>query len=87
MSGTSKTLEKMRRNRSGWRIEDLVDLATAHGLWWRRPGRGGSHVIFGAPGVVEILSVPAKRPIKPIYITQFLALLDAAKEVSEANAN
>jgi hypothetical protein len=27
---------------------------------WRRPGRGGSHVIFSAPGIREIVSVPAK---------------------------
>lgn len=45
---------------------------------WRRPGRGGSHVIFSATGVREILSVPAKRPIKPVYIKQFVALIDAA---------
>ena len=44
---------------------------------WRRPRRGGSHVIFSAPGVREIVSVPARRPIKPVYIRQFLALIDA----------
>jgi hypothetical protein len=35
-------------------------------------------VIFSAPGVREIVSVPAKRPIKPVYIKQFVALIDAA---------
>jgi predicted RNase H-like HicB family nuclease len=45
---------------------------------WRRPGRGGSHVIFSAPGVREIVSAPAKRPIKPVYIRRFVALIDAA---------
>ena len=34
-------------------------------------------MIFSAPGVREIVSVPAKRPIKPIYIMQFVALIDA----------
>lgn len=43
------------------------------------PGRGGSHVIFGAPGVRDIVTVPAKRPIKPVYIKFFLALIDSAK--------
>jgi hypothetical protein len=70
----------MRRNQSGWRIEDLQELAEEHGVEWRRPGRGGSHVIFGASGVREIVSVPAKRPIKPVYIKHFLALIDAARE-------
>jgi len=49
-----------------------------------RPGRGGSHVIFSAPGVREIVSVPSKRPIKPVYIKHFLALLDAAIEVKQS---
>jgi hypothetical protein len=39
-------------------------------------------VIFGAPGVREIVSVPAKRPIKPVYVKYFLALIDAAEEAS-----
>jgi hypothetical protein len=40
-------------------------------------------VIFSASGVWEIVSVPAKRPIKPIYIKHCLLLLDAAAEVNE----
>jgi len=72
-----KTLQKMRENQTGWRIEDLQAVAEANRVEWRRPSRGGSHVIFGAPGVREIVSVPAKRPIKPVYIKQFVALIDA----------
>jgi hypothetical protein len=49
----------------------------------RGPFRVGSHVLFGAAGVREIVSVPAKRPIKPVYIKQFLPLIDAAKGVRE----
>lgn len=49
---------------------------------WRRPGRGGSHVIFSAPGVREIVSVPSKRPIKAVYVKQFLKLIDAAGGIS-----
>ena len=68
-----KTLERMRKNAAGWRIEELQTVAEANSIEWRRPGRGGSHVIFSAPGVREIVSVPPKRPIKPIYVTKFLA--------------
>jgi len=71
----------MRVNQTGWRIEDLTGVASNAGLEWRRPGRGGSHVIFSVSGVREIVSVPSKRPIKPVYIRHFLALIDAAKEV------
>ena len=79
MAATDKMLLKLRRNQKGWRIEELQTVATENGVDWRRPGRGGSHVIFSAASVREIVSVPARRPIKPVYVKQFLALIDAAK--------
>ena len=78
-----KTLQKMRKNQMGWRIEELQTVAEENLIEWRRPGRGGSHVIFSASGVREIVSVPAKRPIKPVYIKQFVALIDAARGIEK----
>ncbi len=78
-----KTLQKMRERPSGWRIEELQVVAEANRVQWRRPSRGGSHVIFSVDGVREIVSVPARRPIKPVYIKQFLALIDATGEVGK----
>lgn len=86
MAAAAKTLLQMRRFQAGWRIEDLQSIATEYQLVWRRPGHGGSHVVFSAPGVREIVSVPSKRPIKPIYVKKFLALLDAAREVQQSEA-
>lgn len=83
VSAAGKTLQKMRRNQTGWRIEELQSVADENSVGWRRPGHGGSHVIFSASGVREIVSVPAKRPIKPVYIRQFLALIDNAEEVKQ----
>ena len=73
----------MRKRQWGWRMEELQTVADANGIEWRRPGRGGSHAIFSASGVREIVSVPAKRPIKPVYIRRFVALIDAAREVEK----
>ena len=81
LAATDKTLLRLRRNQKGWRIEELQTVAGENGVDWRRPGRGGSHMIFSAASVREIVSVPAKRPIKPVYIKQFLKLIDAAREV------
>ena len=82
-----KTLQKMRQNQSGWRIEDLQAVADGSSVEWRRPGRGGSHVIFSAPGVWEIVSVPSKRSIKPIYTKQFVAPIDAAEASKRSESN
>ena len=83
VSAAGKTLQKMRRTQNGWRIDELQSVAEENGVGWRKPGHGGSHVIFSASGVREIVSVPAKRPIKPVYIRQFLALIDSAFEVKQ----
>ena len=83
VAAASKTLQRMRKNQTGWRIDQLQSIAAENGVGWRTPGHGGSHVIFSASGVREIVSVPAKRPIKPVYIKRFLALIDNAVEVRQ----
>ena len=77
----------MRKHPLGWRIEDLQAVAAGCSVEWRTPGRGGSHVIFSAAGVREIVSVPSRRPIKPVYIRQFVALVDAAMECEKGESN
>ena len=74
MASRDKLLARMRANPRDWRIEDLEALALHFGLSARKPG--GSHVIFFHPTVPEMLSVPARRPIKPVYVRRFIALID-----------
>ena len=49
-------------------------LARRNGIDWRQPG--ASHVTFSYPGLLP-LTVPAHKPVKPIYIKRFLALIDS----------
>lgn len=83
MSKSAKTLIKMRANPLDWRIEDLEAIAIKHGIRVRKPG--GSHVIFQHDRSILEVSVPAHRPIKPVYIRSFLALIDEILEVSNEN--
>jgi hypothetical protein len=44
---------------------------------------GGSHHVFSYPGLKDALSVPAHRPIKPVYVRAFVdmcARIDESKE-------
>jgi predicted RNA binding protein YcfA (HicA-like mRNA interferase family) len=73
MTRVENLLEKMRENPKGWRIEDLQRLARRLGIDWAH--EASSHVVFRHPDG-EHLSVPAARPVKPIYVKKFLALAD-----------
>ena len=77
MSRAEKTLEAMRANPLDWRIEELEAVARAFGLNVRKPS--GSHVYFTHPIVAEGLSVPARRPIKPVYIRAFVRFVDRVR--------
>lgn len=81
MVQTEKALARMRRNPRDWRIEDLKAIADRHGIEHRQPGT--SHVTFSYPGV-EPLTVPAHKPIKPVYARRFVRLLDAVRELRDA---
>jgi hypothetical protein len=77
MSQADKQLEAMRNNPRDWRIETLILLAVKYGIEIRN--HGGSHHIFSSPGIELALSVPAHRPIKPVYTRQFVSLVDQVK--------
>jgi len=72
MARVDKTLARMRRNPTGWRIEDLKRLADRFGIDYRQPGT--SHVTFSYPGLPPV-TVPSHKPIKPVYVRQFLRLI------------
>jgi hypothetical protein len=67
----------MRINAKDWRIEDVIAVAKSFNMLMRTTG--GSHYIFSFPGIKEPLSIPAHKPIKPVYIRQFVELIDRIK--------
>lgn len=70
----SKLLVQMSRNpKADWRIEQLETVARAHDINVRK-GRG-SHVIFEHPASERALSVPARRPVKPVYVRRLVSLI------------
>ena len=78
MNTATKLLEAMRNNPRDWRIEQLQTVARQFGIAVRC--EGGSHHVFSHEVMTDIVCVPAHRPIKPVYVRQFVALVDKAKE-------
>lgn len=81
MNKRAKLLDAMRNNPRDWRIDDLLVVAKQFDIECRN--NGGSHHVFGFPSVEIDVTVPAHRPIKPVYIRQFLLLVDAVKELKK----
>lgn len=79
MNTATKLLDAMHRNPLDWRIEQLQTVARQFGVSVRC--EGGSHHVFSHPKVSDIVSVPAHRPVKPVYVRQFMALVDKVKEL------
>jgi hypothetical protein len=73
MTAAAKILGRMRNNPTGWRIEDLKTVAGRFEIEYRQPGT--SHVTFRHFSGAK-LTVPARRPIKPVYVKKFLEMID-----------
>jgi hypothetical protein len=78
MSRADKIVDRMRNNPRDWRIEDLKTVASHYGIELRQ--RGTSHVVFSDP-LGNVLSVPAARPIKAVYVRRFV---ETHRETGEA---
>jgi hypothetical protein len=75
MNAAAKLLASMRRNQLDWQIADFQTVARQNNIDWRH--QRSSHCVFvRADG--RTLCVPARRPIKPIYVRKFIELIDGA---------
>ncbi len=78
----NKRLEEMRNNpRGDWRIEDVDAVCRDYGVLCAAPRGGGSHCKIAHPRMVEKLTIPYKRPIKPVYIRKLIAFIDAVSNL------
>ena len=75
MNTAAKMLVAMRNNALDWQLAQLQTVARQHGIDWRHDGT--SHCVF-VRSDGKTLPVPARRPIKPIYIRKFLELVEGA---------
>ncbi|MEA3015945.1 MAG: hypothetical protein QOI38_667 [Sphingomonadales bacterium] len=74
-----KLLSRMRANPRDWRIEDVASACAAFGVACTPP-RKGSHYKVKHPSQAEMLTIPARRPIKPVYIVDLVRFIDAVGE-------
>jgi hypothetical protein len=62
-------LARMRANPAGnWTIRDVEAVCREHGIRCAQPTGGGSHYKVSHPSQRDILTIPARRPVKAVYI-------------------
>jgi hypothetical protein len=77
MSQGAKKLAAMRRNpQDDWHISDVASVCRAYGIDCSAPS-SGSHYTISHNTQAEILTIPSRKPIKPVYIRKLVAFLDA----------
>jgi hypothetical protein len=70
-------LDAMRRNPVGdWTIEDIERECRVQGLKIAPPRGGGSHWKVWSAERRRSLIIPARRPLKTVYVKLFIALVD-----------
>lgn len=81
MSRALKRLAAMKRNpRDRWTIRDASALCGDFGLDCQPPSQG-SHLIVSHPKVEGLLTIPARRPIKPFYVMLLVQLVESVLEL------
>jgi hypothetical protein len=76
-------VEDMRGNPKGdWRIGDVEVVCRQFGIFCQPSRGGGSHYKIAHRGLAEKLTIPARRPIKPIYIRRFAAFVELVRTLS-----
>ncbi|WP_406678092.1 type II toxin-antitoxin system HicA family toxin [Neomoorella carbonis] len=78
MSQIEKLLKAIKRNPRDVPWEDIDKVLKYYGFNCRH--QGGSHYNYYHPELVEILTIPRRRPVKAIYVKQALELIEKLKE-------
>ena len=76
----SKRLEAMAQNpRENLSMTDVAALCREFNILCSPPTGGGSHYKISRPAMAAKLTIPFKRPIKPVYIRKLVAFVEAVK--------
>ena len=80
-------LDRMRANPAGdWGIDDVEALCAEYAIRCIPPRGGGSHWKVSDPSQRDILTIPQRRPVKPVYIRKLVRFIQAVMEARDAKA-
>jgi hypothetical protein len=72
----------MRRNPIGdWTIRDVEAVCREYDILCEAARGGSSHYKVAHARMREKLTIPYRRPIKPVYIRQLVAFIDGVRKL------
>ena len=74
MTKADKQLERLRQNPKNVSFAELCIVVERHGFVVRTVR--GSHYQFRHESLPEVLTIPARSPVKPVYVRIVLQLID-----------
>jgi hypothetical protein len=78
----SNRLAAMRRNPAAdWKVEDVAGVCRDYGIQCVAPSRG-SHYRIAHAAMDSILTITARRPVKPVYIRLLVDYIDRLEAAS-----
>jgi hypothetical protein len=78
MVKANKLLERMRHNPAGdWSIDDVGRVCNRILGVELLPPAHGTHFKVTHPCVADILTIPARRPLKAVYVKRFVSMMDS----------
>lgn len=80
MTKYDKLYTKIVNNTKDIDFKELDKLLRKHGFECSNPG--SSHYTYRHPELVNILTIPCKRPVKAIYVKQVLAAIEELEQRS-----
>ena len=69
-----------RNTRNAWALEDVETACRNFGLNCEAPANG-SHSIVSHPSIEGMLTVPAHRSIKPIYVMLLVEMIESLEHL------
>lgn len=73
-------LIRMKSNpRADWTLADVERLCRVEGIGCEPPRGGGSHFKVAHGSQPRILTIPFRKPVKPVYIRELIHFVEAVR--------
>jgi len=83
LTKADKLYARIVNNPKDVNFEELDKLLLKNGFKRNNPGSGSSHYTYRHPDLIDIVTIPSKRPVKAIYVKQAIVAIKQLEQRRE----